>query len=192
MYLLPIIITLSCEYVVQCACPSRWDLGGPARQSADIRPRLAENISWDWFYSREREVSWGLSASASDTGSNNTPEAAEEKREDRCGGLGENTGQSGSLSVIVRLPPLLPLQSSQPQTRQWLTTCSGLVKWSELSPLKVTRAVKVNILTPHWQGTVSLVCSEEIDLSCICYILFSPRPSAVLQWNTVQFTFCFC
>ena len=48
---------------------------------------------------------------------------------------------------------------------------------------------QLEILTQHWHGWVSLVCSVEIDLSCICYILFSPQSSTVLQWN-VQFTLC--
>ena len=51
------------------------------------------------------------------------------------------------------------------------------------------QSCQVKILTQH--GWVSLVCSVEIDLSCICDILFPPRaPLSPPLKCTIYIVFC--
>ena len=167
------------------AQPGSQQTSGHGQQA----PRTSAGID---FTLRERErwaVSWALSASASDTALSVTTHGAKlsrsrERSEDRWetvrrvrppGGSGEDP-LSSLLSPVISAPD------------QWLTRPSVLVKPSSVSA-QGYQGCQVRILTPHWHGWLSLVCSEEIDLSCICYILFSPQSSPVLQWN-VQFTLC--
>ena len=115
-------------------------MGGPARQSADVRPRLAGEHQLGLIL-QQREVRWWavLSASASDIQPVTTHwEAAEEKREDRCEVIRETACQSFLLASRVISPSLSPYKLP---ADQWLTTRSVLVN-CEVSLLKVTTAVK--------------------------------------------------
>ena len=150
---------------------------------------LQRRERWGWWWALQT----ALSASASDTASNNTLRSC--WGEERGQVWGDQWGEAACQAWWWSPSSLLPqvqwsLAAWDQQTNGWQHArslwslkCLG----SRLPELSSQNSNST--LTRH--GWVSLVCSVEIDLSCICYILFPPQTSTVLQWN-VQFTFVKC